>query len=222
MVLLFFLSTFSIVSGLYNYFAFGNCNGPQSSAFCVFKEIGSGIGRMSPNDINITDHPVRGNQSATKTLIEFACLQCPFSKAAESNVQQILKSYPDKVKLVYFFFPLSQHKNGFLAAKADYCAGEQGKFWEYHDLLFQNQSYFDNSVSDTDAKKFMINNAKQVGLDTTKFASCIDSDAAFNRVERDVELGRRLGLEGTPTFFIDGKKLVGPQTCQTFQELINK
>ncbi len=221
-VILFFASIFMIGFGVFNYFAFGNCNGLESKGFCVYEEFENAFARMSPEEINISGKPLRGNPEAAITIIEFACLQCPYSKQAEPTVRQILNDYPDKVKLVHFFFPLSQHNNGILAAKADYCAGEQGKFWEYHDKLFEEQSSFENNVSQSDAKKVILVHAQSFNMNMTKFEACLESKEAGDKVLDDIELGKKLGIEGTPTFFINGKKYVGPQKYSVFEGIIKR
>ena len=219
-VLTFFLSIAGIGYGLYNYFAFGNCNGPQSSGFCIYNAISQAT--MSPKDIVIGSHPIRGNASANVTIIEFACLQCPYSKAAEPVLEQVLSQYSGKVNLAFFFFPLPQHLHGKLAATADYCAGEQGKFWEYHDLLFQNQNQFNNNVTDIQASNAITSAAQQINLNITQFNSCLNSDAAKQKVQADIDLGNKLGITGTPTFFIGNSKIIGPQPFSDFQNLIDK
>lgn len=219
-VLTFFLSIGGIAYGVYNYVTFGNCNGPNSSAFCVFNAARQAT--MSPKDIDISNHPIRGNISANVTLIEFACLQCPYSKAAEPIVEQVLSYYSGKVKLAFFFFPLPQHLHGRLAATAAYCASEQNKFWEYHDLLFQNQNQFNNNVTNSQATDAMTNAAQQLNLNISEFSICLNSTVAQQKVQADIDLGNKLGITGTPTFFIGNDKLVGPQPFSEFQNLIEK
>ena len=221
-VILFFASIFMIGFGLFNYFAFGNCNGAESKGFCVYKEFENAFARMSPSEINTSGHPMRGNPEAPITIIEFACLQCPYSKQAESAVRQILDDYSDKANLVFFFFPLSQHNNGILAAKANFCAGEQGKFWEYHDRLFDQQETFDNTVSQDDAKKSIIIHAQSFNLNITEFESCLERKDIGDKVLDDIELGKKLGISGTPTFFINGKKYTGPQKYSVFEGIVKK
>ena len=219
-VLTFFLSIGGIGYGLYNYFVFGNCNGPQSNGFCIYNAISHAT--MSAKDIVIGSHPIRGSVNANITIIEFACLQCPYSKAAEPIVQQVLSNYSDKVNLAFFFFPLPQHLHGKLAATADYCAGTQGKFWEYHDLLFQNQNEFNNNATDAQALNVVISAAQQINLNLSQFNSCLNSTEAQQKVQADIDLGNKLGITGTPTFFIGNERLVGPQPFSTFQSLIEK
>lgn len=221
LVIAFFASSAAIGWGIYQYYLYGNCNGPQSTGFCIFNAV-AGSHNISINDVNLTDHPVRGNSSASVNIIEFACLQCPYSKQAEPVVQQVLNEYPDKVKLTWFFFPLPQHNNGQLAARAAMCADLQGKFWDYHDLLFAQQSNFNNSVDATTAAANMKSYAVQIGLNSTQFNDCLDNLKTQNRVLDDYNTGVKLGLQGTPTFFIGGQELVGPQTFQTFQSYITQ
>jgi len=225
-VITFFLSIAGIGYGAYQYYLFGNCNGPdvngQSSGFCIYNAVAGVGGTASPKDIAIGNHPIRGNPDANVTIIEFACLQCPYSKAAEPVVRQVLDAYGGKVNLVFFFFPLPQHLHGQLATRADYCAGEQGKFWEYHDLLFSMQDQFGNNVTDSEATTNMNAAAGLLNLDMEKFTSCVNSGAAYQKVLSDMELGNRLGLKGTPTFFIGGQELVGPQTFDTFKSVLDK
>jgi len=221
LVLVFAASTVAIGYGLYNYWAFGNCNGPQPSAFCVFNEI-AGNNKVSIKDVSIANHPVRGNQAAPINIIEFACLQCPYSKEAEPALKQVLDRYPDKVKLTFFFFPLPQHRNGQLAARAALCANEQGKFWEYHDLLFEKQSTFNNSIDANTAASNMKLYAEQIGLNSTKFNDCLDNSKTQKNVLDDYETGKKLGLQGTPTFFIGEQELVGPQSFETFKTYIGQ
>ncbi len=217
----FFLSIAGVIYGIYNYAAFGNCNGPQSDGFCIYNAASQLI-TMSPRDIVIGSHPIRGNPNANLTIIEFACLQCRYSKAAEPTVEQLLNDYSGRVNLAFFFFPLPQHLHGRMAATAAYCAGEQGKFWEYHDLLFQLQDSFSNNETDVQAIATIDGAAQQVGLNMTQFNACIDSDRAKQKVQSDIDLGNRLGIAGTPTFFIGGDKITGPQPYSEFQSAIER
>ena len=221
LVIAFVASTVAIGWGIYQYWLFGNCNGPQSTGFCIFNEL-AGKPQISIKDVSTVNHPVRGNTSAPINIIEFACLQCPYSKAAEPVVRQVLDTYPNQVKLTFFFFPLPQHRNGQLAARAAMCANEQGKFWEYHDLLFAMQSTFNNSVDGTTASTNMKTYATQLGLNSTSFNDCLDNLKTQNRVLDDYDTGKKLGLQGTPTFFIGDKELVGPQTFETFRSYIGQ
>jgi len=227
-VITFFLSIAGIFYGFYQYYLYGNCNGPVTNGtnggFCIYNGISNAISgtTMNPKDIVIGNHPLRGDPNANVTIIEFACLQCSYSKAAEPVVKQVLQQYDGKVNLAFFFFPLPQHLHGQLAARADYCAGEQGKFWEYHDILFDVQSHFNNNVTDEQALNTINSAAGQLNLNITQFSTCLNSDNAKQKVLSDIDLGNKLGLKGTPTFFIGGQELVGPQTFDTFKSILDK
>ena len=221
-VITFFLSIGGIFYGLYNYFIFGNCNGPNSNGgACIYNTIANGGKVLSGKDIVVGDHPVRGSTSASVTIKEFACLQCPYSKAAEPVVRQVLNEYAGKVNLAFFFFPLPTHLHGELAAISTYCASQQGKFWEYHDSLFERQVEFGNNMTYAQSLGTMNNIANILSLNMTKFTTCINSQETIQKVQADIELGNKLGITATPTFFIGDQELVGVQTLQTFKAVID-
>ena len=147
-----------------------------------------------------SDDPVKGNPEAKVTIVEFSDFQCPACGAAEPSVRKILEEYQDQIRLVYKDFPLSFHENAEPAALAALCAKEQGKFWEYHDLLFENQE----SLTSADLKKY----ATDLGLKTQEFSSCFDSKKYKDQVSEDKNEATRLSVGGTPTFFVNGR-LVG-------------
>jgi protein-disulfide isomerase len=226
-VITFFLSIAGIFYGLYNYWIFGNCNGPNSNGgACIYNTIANGVNggkTLTGKDIVVGSHPVRGSTSASVsvTIKEFACLQCPYSKAAEPVVRQVLDDYAGKVNLAFFFFPLPTHLHGQLAATSAYCAEQQGKFWEYHDMLFERQIEFGNNMTYSQSLGTMSSIANNLGLNMTKFTTCINSQEAIQKVQADIELGNKLGLTATPTFFIGDQELVGVQTLQTFKSFID-
>jgi predicted DsbA family dithiol-disulfide isomerase len=158
-------------------------------------------------------HPARGPGNAAVTIVEFGDFQCPFCRAAESTVKAIRLKYGDRVQLVYVDFPLSFHNHSMDAANAARCAGEQGKFWQYHDVLFADQS----KLAPADLKV----TAKKLGLDTTKFDTCLDQARYESAINRDVELGHKLNVTDTPAFFIDGRPLEGAQPEAKFIEVID-
>ncbi|KKS64312.1 MAG: hypothetical protein UY14_C0040G0007 [Parcubacteria group bacterium GW2011_GWA1_47_9] len=158
------------------------------------------------------DH-IRGNFSAPVTLVEFSDFQCPFCERIGPTVNKILNDYPDEVRLVYKNFPLSFHQYGQQAAEASECASEQGKFWEYHDKLFANQSDF----SVENFKKW----AKDLNLDSGKFNLCLDSGKYSGKVKSDFDEGTRKGVNGTPTIFVNGQAVVGAQPFEVFKRAID-
>lgn len=155
----------------------------------------------------------QGSKDAPITLVEFTDFQCPFCSKAVATVKEVMRQYPGKVRWVFRDFPIaSLHPNAPKAAEAARCAGEQGKFWEYHDLLFDSQ----NQTTTADFKRF----AEQLKLDPKGFGQCLDTGKHQAAVDADVQDGARLGITGTPTFFINGRILVGAQPLENFKKVI--
>jgi protein-disulfide isomerase len=167
--------------------------------------------------ISVENEPTLGSPSAGVTLIEFSDFECSFcARFANNAFLQIKKEYVDSGKVKIFFknFPLPFHKDAKLAAQAGECALLQGKFWEYKEILFKNQS----ALSARDLKKYAVD----LGLDAEKFNKCLDSGETRKEVEQDLEEGREADVSGTPAFFINGELLVGAQPFSAFQEVIEK
>ena len=156
--------------------------------------------------------PSRGNASAKVVIVEFADFECHFCAKAHETVQAVLKTYGDKVRLVFRHYPLSFHPKAPKAAEATACAAEQGKFWELHDALFESQEL------DVDSIKLQ---AKRAGVDEAKFASCLDSGRTAALVRKDLAAGQQAGVSGTPAFFINGFMLSGAQPEEAFHKLID-
>jgi len=151
--------------------------------------------------IDIGHSPVRGNKKAPVTVVQFVDFQCPFSARFYKPIQEALKSFPNKAKFVIKHFPLSFHPMAIPAAKACFAAGEQGKYWEMVDaLLVPGQRL-------TQEKIYEI--AKQIGLDMKKFKEDLKkNDAKWQKyIDEDIKLGRQIDVRGTPTFYINGKKV---------------
>jgi len=177
--------------------------------------------------INIDKAPFKGNKNAKLTLIEFSDYQCPFcSRHVQQTLPQLETDYikTGKVKYVFFDFPLDFHKNAFKAAEAADCAGEQGKFWEMHDKLFENQKALEGSD--------LTNYAKSIGLNMSKFQKCLDSGKYASQIKKEIELGQKSGVTGTPSFFLGVtnpkdpnvkavKVIKGAQPFNNFKEAID-
>lgn len=160
-----------------------------------------------------------GPKDAKVTLVEFGDYQCPACKAAEGTVQKLKSDYLGKVKFVFKHFPLPSHKNGIDAALAAEAAGSQGKFWELHNILYGKQESWSNLVDPTaEFEKY----AKELGLDLTKFSKDLKEKTYIERVNTDKSDGIDLNVEATPTFFLNGEKLVGGLTYTQFKEKIDK
>jgi protein-disulfide isomerase len=157
--------------------------------------------------------PTLGPKDAPVTIVEFTDFQCPFCKRAEPTVKELREKYGDKVRLVHRDFPLPFHRQALKAAVAAQCAGDQGRFWEYHDALFADQS----KLGPDEFKAI----AQKLGLDVPKFQSCVDKGEHLAQIKQDVQAGEALGVDGTPAFFINGVSLVGAQPLEKFETVIN-
>ncbi len=153
-----------------------------------------------------------GPKNAKVTIVEFSDYQCPFCKRTEDTVKKLVKKYAGKIKLVFRHYPLPFHKEAFPAALAAECAKEQDKFWEYHDLLFENQRAL--------AEDNLISYAKQLKLKEDPFKQCLTSKKFESLVNKDITVGKQLGVTGTPAFFINGRMLSGAKPIEEFEELI--
>lgn len=163
---------------------------------------------------------VEGDRSSSVTLIEYSDFQCPACGAYYPVVKQVKEKYADKIAIVYRSYPLrSIHKNADVAARAAEAAGMQGKFWEMHDKLFENQTAWSELASPVDTFSTY---AEQMGLDVARFKRNIDSSEATDRVNQQVQSGDAAKVSGTPTFFLAGKKLQQPQSLEEFSTLIDE
>jgi protein-disulfide isomerase len=151
--------------------------------------------------VNLEGAPVKGKTSAPITIAEFSDFQCPFCSRVGPTIKQIEDVYGDRVKVVWKNLPLSFHQNAMPAALAAMAAHEQGKYWEYHDLLFANQK----NLTRDDFIKY----AKELKLDVPKFTAALDSAKHKSRIEADAAEAAKLGVTGTPAFFINGRFLNG-------------
>ena len=142
------------------------------------------------------DH-VLGEKNAPLTLIEYSDIECPYCQGFHATMLQILKDYQGKVKWVFRHFPLSFHPQAKPAAEAAECAGEQGKFWEYINSLYENQTLLGADYYQT--------LAQNLKLDLTKFTSCLASDKYLSRIDQDTQGGSQAGVTGTPGSFLIGK-----------------
>ncbi|HLD02845.1 MAG TPA: DsbA family protein, partial [Candidatus Nanoarchaeia archaeon] len=173
-------------------------------------------------DASADDDPAIGKDKAPITIIEFSDFQCPFCERFYSQtLPQVKANYIDtgKARLVYRDFPLSFHPNALPAAIAGECADEQGRFFEYHDMLFDNQAAW-SPLSDT--KITFVGYAKALGMDEKKFETCLADPKIRAEVQADENDGTSYGVSGTPSFFINGRLLVGAQPYAAFQQAIEE
>ncbi|MEK7193079.1 MAG: thioredoxin domain-containing protein [Patescibacteria group bacterium] len=161
-----------------------------------------------------------GNPEATVSLVEYSDFQCPACGAYYPLIQTITEEFKDQVKFTYRNFPLRQiHINADLAARSAEAAGLQGKFWEMHDLLFENQSDWSTS---SEVGSLIDGYAKEIGLDLAQFKSDVESKEVADKVEKDYQSGVASKVSGTPTFFLNGKKIENPQSYDQFKAVILK
>jgi protein-disulfide isomerase len=162
----------------------------------------------------VGDSPAKGGKQPKVTIVEFSEFQCPFCGRVTPTVKQIHDTYQDDVQVVFKHLPLPMHQNAGMAAEASEAAREQGKFWEMHDKLFANQQTLDRAS----LEKF----AQEIGLDLGKFKAALDSGKYKSRVEADSKQAAQFGVTGTPSFFVNGRKLVGAQPFESFKALIDE
>ncbi len=182
--------------------------------------VGNGNGQAPPPAVVdmkklLDDDAVKGDAKAPVTIVEFSDYECPFcGRFFEQTLSQINEKYikTGKVKLIYRDFPLSFHQQAQKAAEAAECAGEQGKYYDMHDLLFTRG--VQGGV--TSFKQY----AKDLKLDTAKFDKCLDSGQMASEVQKDMADGAAAGVQGTPAFFINGLEISGAQPFQAFQQAI--
>jgi len=166
------------------------------------------------NDINITGAPASGPKNAPVTIVAFSDFQCPFCSRVVPTLHDLEKQYPGKLKVVFKHQPLPFHNNAKPAAMASMAAHEQGKFWEMHDKLFANQQALD--------RPSLERYAEELKLDMGKFRAALDSNKFDKYVTDDSNEGMRVGANGTPTFFINGRQLVGAQPIDAFKAVIDE
>lgn len=205
--------------GLYNFYAYGNCDGPTATGACILNDLTGDYGRFSePTDLippTALDGISAGNPNASVKIIEFGCFTCPYTKKAESTMQEILQEYNGSVYYVFKPFPLPNHNYSFEAARAVLCANRQGKEAELRAEIFDQQE-----VCAANGALAIKKLANQSGLNMTQFDQCYDSNETGAELATYVAEGKAAHIYATPTFFINGKPLVGPKPIDDFRNAI--
>lgn len=164
-------------------------------------------------ELTDTNDPALGTDTPEITIVEFADFECPYSREAFSVVREMAAKYGNKVRIVYRDFPLDEiHSRARRAALSANCAGAQNKFWQMHDKIYQHA----DALSDSDLMGY----AEEVGLNMTLFSSCLLGGEMQKEIDLDLASGVALGVTGTPTFFINGKKVEGAIPRATFDQLL--
>lgn len=171
---------------------------------------------LTPPRMTVSYDPGRllGSPKASVMIIEFADFQCPYCHRVEPTLKQLLAKYGDQVSLAYRDFPLEQmHSQAESAAEASRCAGEQGEFWEYHDLLLSSSKL---------ERADLLGYARALKLDENQFATCLTTGKFKGDIQRDIEEGKRLGVSGTPQFFVNGIPFSGAHSAEAFTRIIDE
>jgi len=156
----------------------------------------------------------KGPAAAPVTVFEWSDYECPFCQRAQDVLQRLQGEFPDTVRFVFKDFPLRSHPNALPAALAARCAGAQGRYWEYHDLLFVGQPDL--------ARDHLVGYARRVGLDASAFIECLDSGRYRDAVLAEQREGREAGVRATPTFFINQRKIEGALPLEEFRDAIKQ
>jgi protein-disulfide isomerase len=158
--------------------------------------------------------PSSGPADAAVTIVEFSDFECPYCQASFPVIRSIVAMYPGRIRFVYRHFPIAAlHDRATAAAEASACAAAEGKFWPYHDRLFQRRQFDDASL-----RRY----ALESGLDVERFDGCLTSRQFQSDVARDVSDGQALGVRGTPTWFINGRKVEGAIPESTFRDVVRR
>lgn len=168
----------------------------------------------NPVKIDIGSSPVRGPEGAKVTIIEFSDFQCPYCKRGYDTMKEIEQAYPKDVKIAFKNLPLPFHPNAKPAAIAALAAGKQGKFWEFHDALFENQANLSDKLYEETATK--------LGLDMAKWKKDMASPEIAKQIEDDTALGSKNGIQGTPGFFVNGVAVKGAYPASHFKMIIDR
>jgi protein-disulfide isomerase len=180
------------------------------------EDLASQLENLPRYDVTISeDDPIKGNEDAPITIIEFADFQCPFcQRHAEETYPRLIEQYGDQIRFVYKDFPLSSiHPEAYPSALAAQCAQAQNKFWEYHDLLYSARLEL--------GRETYLAYAEELGLDVAAFTTCLDDQTYAETVQEDYNFGQELGVSSTPTFFVNGVAVVGAQPYEVFAEIID-
>jgi protein-disulfide isomerase len=156
----------------------------------------------------------KGPAAAPVTIFEWSDYECPFCQRAQDVLQRLQGEFPDTVRFVFKDFPLRSHPNALPAALAARCAGAQGRYWEYHDLLFVGQPDL--------ARDHLLGYARRLGLDASAFTECLDSGRYRDAVLAEQREGREAGVRATPTFFINQRKIEGALPLEEFRDAIKQ
>jgi protein-disulfide isomerase len=180
-------------------------------------------GQKSPEEVSDqSPDPAKGPENAAVVIKEYSDFQCPACQAAAPVVKDIMEEYGDKVRFIYNDYPLPQHEYATDAAVGAQCAFDQNTFFEYHDLLFENQTTWAPSDSKEKAQEFFRSYAQELNLNMEQFEQCVTDKAVADRVNEDIAEGRALRVNATPTFFVNGVKVTETPLAVGLKNAIEK
>jgi len=163
-------------------------------------------------DVALGDAPVRGSRNAPVMIVEFADYQCPYCQQMHPELKILQQELAGKVAVAFKDFPLAMHANAEKAAEAARCAGEQGKYWDFHDTLFHNS----DNLEVAQIKQY----ARDLKLNQSNFEACLDSGKEAAAVQKDQAQGKQLGVRATPSFFFNGRLFTGAMDYYTLRSLV--
>lgn len=179
----------------------------------------SGLVSREPQPISASDW-INGEMSAEVVIIEYSDFECPACASYFPILKDLKEKFGSQIAVVYRHFPLTQiHRNAELASLASEAAGRQGKFWEMHDLLFENQRNWSDNFG---AKEIFIGYAQQLQLDEKQFINDLDAKDLQDKVSASYREGVSIGIAGTPTFFLNGEKISNPRGYEEFERVISE
>lgn len=208
--ILFFASTAYSAYSVYNLIVYKTCS---PGSYCIFNPNANATGT---NVCSITGSPYQGSDNAKVVMVEFTDFECPYcGDFARDTMPQLKANYIDtgKVKFVFKSFPIPFHQYAFNASEAAECARDQGKFWEMYDKLYNNQ----NALTVPDMEVY----AAQLGMNSSRFNQCLESGAKAQVVQDDLDYGTQIGIDSTPTFYINDQKISGDASYDTFKQAID-
>ena len=200
---------------LVGYFIWGN-NATPTQQVAPAAEAQAPQAPAEPRDVPIEGFPSEGPDDAPIVIVEFSDFECPFCTKWHNEVYlPLLEEYPDQIKLVYRNFPLtSLHANAYLSAEAAMCAGDQDAYWAYHEKLFESELGLREAA--------LYEYADQLQLDTGSFENCLSSGKYTDFVKEDMDYAISIGVQSTPTFYVNGRLLIGAQPFQVFSQVIDE
>ncbi len=216
-VLLTLVSMAYSAAGAYNFYFYGNCDGPESTGACILNDLTGDYGRFSePTDLlapTSYDGITMGNPNSSTVIVEFGCFTCPYTGQAEQTMQDLLAKHD----IYYIFkpFPLPNHESSYEAAKAVLCAEKQNKSLELRRRVFAELE-----ICKPDDTLDMKTLAKEAGLEMGNFSQCYDNNETVTELEGYIQQGKDAHIYATPTFFVNGEGIVGPKSLEEFERVI--